>query len=77
VESGEAFLRIEGEKLLQEPGGLGTGPGEGRVDRSEDKRESVGLMQREQPASSLAAAGANGEQMEELLVLLRRPVHGK
>jgi len=36
VESGEAFFRIEREKLLQEPGRLGTRAGEGGVDWTED-----------------------------------------
>jgi hypothetical protein len=38
VEPGEAFLRSQGEKLLQEPGRLGARPGEGGIDRAEDRR---------------------------------------
>jgi hypothetical protein len=35
------------------------------------------LVKREQPTADLTATRADGEQVEELLVLLRRPVHGE
>lgn len=77
MESGEAFLRSEREKLLQQRGCLGAGAGERGVDESEDRREGVGFVKLEQPASHLPAARADREQMEELLVLCRRPVCGE
>jgi hypothetical protein len=77
VKAGEAFLRSEGEKLLKEPGGLGTGSGEGGVDRTESGREGVGLVKLEQPAADLAAARADGEQVEEMLILFRGAIRGE
>jgi hypothetical protein len=77
VDAIEAFLHVECEKLLQEPGRFGTGSGESGVDEPEDRGECVGLVQLEQPASGLPAAGTDGEQVEELRVLLRRPVCGE
>jgi hypothetical protein len=77
MQPGEAFLRSQGEKLLQEPGRFGARPCEGGVDESENRVKDVGLMKLEQPASNLSTTGANGEQVEELLVLLRRPVCGQ
>ena len=77
VEAGEAFLRSEGKELLQEPGCFCAGAGEGGVDGPEDRREGVRLVKLEEPASDLSTAGADGEQMEELLVLFHRPVHGE
>jgi hypothetical protein len=77
VESGEAFFGIEQEKLFQELRGFGAGPGENSVEESEDRREGVGLVQLEEPSAHLAAVGADGEQVEELLVLLRGSVRGQ
>jgi hypothetical protein len=77
MESIEALFRIQGEKLFQEPRSLGTGPGERGIDQSEDRRESLGPMEIEEPASYLPATGADGEQMKELLVLLHGSIHGK
>jgi hypothetical protein len=77
VESIEALVRIEGEQLIQESGGFGAGPGQDGVEEPEDRREGVGLMQLEEPAAHLAAAGADGEQVEKLLILLRGSVRGQ
>ena len=77
MEAGEAFLRIEGEEFLQQAEGLGTRASQGGVDRAEDRRELFGLVKLEQPAADLSAAGANGEQVKELLVLVRCPVCGE
>jgi hypothetical protein len=77
MESDEAFLRSEREKLRQQRGCLGTEAGERGVDESEDRREGVGSMKLEQPTSHLSAARANREQVEELLVLCRRPIRGQ
>jgi hypothetical protein len=74
VNAGKALLRSKLEKLLQKSGSLGTGPGEDGVDEAKDGGEGVGLAKLEQPASDLAAVGTDGEQVEELRVLLRRPV---
>jgi hypothetical protein len=77
VKTGKALLRIEGEEVLQELGRFGSRAGEGGVDGTEDRGEGVGLVKLEQPAADFATAGADGEQVEELLVLLRRPVRGE
>jgi len=77
VETGEAFLRIEREELLQEAGRLRARASEGGVDRTEDRGESVGLVKFEQPAADLSATRTDGEQVEKLLVLLHRPVCGE
>jgi hypothetical protein len=77
VKAREAVLRIEGEELLKEPGGFGMGPGEGGVDRTEGGREGIGLVKLEQPAADLAAARADGEQVEEMLILFRGAIRGE
>jgi hypothetical protein len=77
MKAGQAFLRIEGEEFLQQLGRFGAGPGEGGVDRTEDRRQGFGLVQLEQPAADVSAAVADGEQMEELLVLLHRSICGE
>jgi hypothetical protein len=77
VKASETFLRSQEEKLFQEPRSLGARPGEGGIDEPEDRRECVGLVKLEQPASHLPAARADGEQVKELLVLLRRSVCGE
>jgi len=77
VEAGKAFLWIEGEELFEEPRRFGARPGQGGVDQTEDRRKCVGFVKLEQPAADLFTSGADGEQMEELLVLLRRPVRGE
>jgi hypothetical protein len=74
---GEAFLRSEGEKLLQERGRLDTRPSEGGVEGAEDSREGLGLVKLEQPTADLSTAGADSEQVEEMFVLLRRSIHGE
>jgi hypothetical protein len=77
MESIEALFRIQGEKLFQKPRSLGTGPGECGIDQSKDRREGMGPVEIKEPASDLPAAGADGEQMKELLVLLHGSIHGK
>jgi hypothetical protein len=77
MEAGEALPRIEGKELLQESGRLGTRPGEGGVDRAKDRWEGIGLMKLEQPAPDLSATSADSEQVKEMLVLLRRTIHGE
>jgi hypothetical protein len=77
VKTIEAFLRIKRKKLLQEPKRLTTGSGEGGVDRPKDKRKGTGLMKLEQPAADLPTPGTDGEQMKEMLVLLRGSIHGE
>lgn len=74
VKACEAFLRVEGKDFFQEPGRLGAGAGEGGVDRAKNRREGVGLVKL---TADLPAPRADGEQMDELLVLLRRSVHGE
>lgn len=77
MNAGEAFLHVKCEEIVQEARRLGSGPGEGSVDEPEDRRKAVRLVKLEQPASYLPASGADGEQVEELFVLLRRPVGGE
>jgi hypothetical protein len=77
MEASEAFLRIEGKELFEEPGRFGAGPGESGVDRTEDRGKGVGLVKLEQPPADFTTTGADGEQVEELCVLFRRPVHGE
>jgi hypothetical protein len=77
METRESLLRIEGQELLQKPGRLGAGAGKGRVNWAEESGKGVGLVKLKQPAADLSAKRADGEQVEELLVLLRRPVHGE
>jgi hypothetical protein len=74
VKSIEAFFGVQGQQLLQDLGSLSAGPGEDGVQESEDRGKGVGLVKRQQPAPHLAAAGADGQQMEELLVLPGSPV---
>jgi hypothetical protein len=40
-------------------------------------REGLGLVKLEQPAADRSAMGTDGQKMEELLVLLRRPICGE
>jgi hypothetical protein len=77
LKSGEAVLGIERRELFQKLGGLGAGPGEGGVDQTELWREGLGLVKLEQPAADRSAMGTDGQEMEELLVLLRRPICGE
>jgi hypothetical protein len=77
VDVGKAVLAIEKRELFQKSGRLGAGPGEDGVDQSEDGGQSFGLVKLEQPAADLVAGGTDGQEMEELLVLLGGSVHGE
>ncbi len=77
LEVGKAGLWIESGELFQKPGSLSAGPGEGGVDQAEHGREGLGLMQLEQPAARLSTNGARSQQIEELLILLGRPIDGE
>jgi len=70
VELGEAVRWIEVRELLEKAGRLGAGAGQGGVDGTEDGREGLGTVEVEEPASHFSARRANGQQVEELLVLL-------
>ena len=76
-EVGKAGLWTKKDELFQKPGSLSAGPGEGGVDQAEHGREGLGLMQLEQPAACLSANRAGSQQVEELLILLRRSVDGE
>jgi hypothetical protein len=77
VEMGDAALGNGGEERLQELRRLGAGTGEDGVDEAEDRRESVGLAQLEEPAAGHPANGASLQGMEEVLVLLDGAVDGE
>jgi len=77
VETDETFFGIEREELRQELRRLGTGPGEGGIDGAEKGGKGLGLVKLEQPAADLSALWTDGEQVEELLVLLRGAVRGE
>jgi hypothetical protein len=77
VEQGEAVRRIEVLDLVEKAGSLRAGAGQGSVDRTEDRREGLGAVEVEEPASHLSARRADGQQVEELLVLLGGAVCGE
>jgi hypothetical protein len=67
----------QSRELFQKPRRFGAGAGQGGVDGTKEGRKGFGLVKLEQPAAHLSASGAHGQQMEELLVLLDRPIRGK
>jgi hypothetical protein len=77
VKAGETLLWVEREELRQELRRLGAGAGESGVDRAEERGEGVGLVKLEQPAADLAAARADGEQVEEVFILFRGAIRGE
>jgi hypothetical protein len=76
VQKGESVLG-ESRELFQKTGRFGAGAGQGSVDGTEDRREGLGLMKPEQPAAHLAASRTHGQQVEELLILLGRPIRSE
>jgi hypothetical protein len=69
-------VRMAGEGL-PETGGLGAGEGQGDVDGSEERRQHAGPVEIEEVTASLPAAGTDGDQVEELAVLILGTVEGQ
>ena len=77
VEASEAVRGLKGREIFQKPGRFGARSGERRIDRTEDRRESFGLVKLKEPASHFSAGGAHSQQVEELLVLPCRALRGE